>query len=82
MLIETTVPFDTKEEAQDSLAGTRTMPGFIFGYVRAPYKQGNPYDVINLFDCNHTYTENPVATRLVENLTVNELSRLAWPSHG
>ena len=51
MLIETTQSFDTKEDAEDNLQGIKTLPGFLFGYVRQPTQANQKYDIVHVFDC-------------------------------
>jgi len=38
MIIETTTPFTNPEDAEDSLAGLKELPGFILGYVSSTHK--------------------------------------------
>lgn len=55
MLIETTTTFPNNDDASDSLAGLKTLPGFIFGYVRS--NSNGSADVVTIFDCvDHTTT--------------------------
>jgi hypothetical protein len=49
MGIETTTNFRDKNEAQDSLAGPKNLPGFLVGYVRQ--KANQSFDVVTIFDC-------------------------------
>jgi len=51
VLIETTQGFDTKEDAEDNLQGIKTLPGFLFGYVRQPTQPNQEYDIVHVFDC-------------------------------
>jgi len=54
MLIETTTSFDTQEDAEDSLAGIKELPGFCLGYVRLPSSPRQKFDVVHVFECTIT----------------------------
>ena len=51
MIIETTTPFSKREDAEDSLAGLKEVPGFILGYVSSTHKTPHTFHVITLFEC-------------------------------
>lgn len=59
MIIETTTPFNNTEDAQDSLAGLKEVPGFILGYVTATRQQPHQFHVVTVFDCNHATNALP-----------------------
>ena len=59
MIIETNTPFNNTEDAQDSLAGLKEVPGFILGYVTATGQQPQQFHVVTLFDCNHATNALP-----------------------
>jgi hypothetical protein len=50
-LIETSVKYDSLEEAEDALAGLRATPGFILGYVRLPAGASDEHVTIAVVDC-------------------------------
>jgi hypothetical protein len=70
MLIETTQHFDNKEDAEDSLAGIKNLPGFLFAYIRDPYSSSQKYDLVFIFDC-HGDTQNLQKQRLISVLEIN-----------
>lgn len=73
MLVETTHKYDSKEEAQDSLFGLKSIPGYIFGYVRLPLGPNQPFNVVLIFDCaGDNPTLNLSKQRAIENLTLRE----------
>ena len=71
MLIETTQTFDNKEDAEDNLEGIKTLPGFLYGYIRIPSAPGQKYDIIHVFDCNGD-THNLRKQRAIERFTIAE----------
>jgi hypothetical protein len=50
MLIETTTNLPSKDDADDNLAGVKTLPGFLVGYARP--RPDQTFDVITIFDCS------------------------------
>jgi hypothetical protein len=50
-LLENTSAHDSLEEAEDSLAGLRRLPGFLYGYVRLPARDGGCHETVTIFDC-------------------------------
>lgn len=71
MIIETTTPFNNTEDAEDSLAGLKEVPGFILGYVTANEKQPQQFHVVTLFDCNHTTNTLPRQQRQIIDFRSN-----------
>jgi hypothetical protein len=71
MIIETTTPFNNTEDAQDSLAGLKEIPGFILGYVTATGKHPQQFHVVTLFDCNHATNELPRQQRQIIDFRSN-----------
>jgi hypothetical protein len=72
MLIETTQNFGNKEDAEDSLAGIKTLPGFLFGYVKTPNQPGGTFDLVHVFDCSGD-TQNLRKQRLIKHLTFGDI---------
>jgi len=70
MLIETTQHFETKEDAEDNLAGIKNLPGFLFAYIRDPYHPSQKYDLVFIFDC-HGDTQHLQKQRAISNLEIN-----------
>jgi hypothetical protein len=71
MLIETTTTFPTKEDADDSLSGTKTLPGFLVGYIRPNPDQ--TFTVLTIFDCAGTYTQNLRRQKPVLSITFGDI---------
>ena len=76
MLIETTQHFDTKEHAEDSLAGIKNLPGFLFAYIREPYTSSQKYDLVFIFDC-HGDTQHLQKQRPISNLEISHKTVIA-----
>ena len=71
MIIQTTTPFNNSQDAQDSLAGLKEVPGFILGYVTATEKEPQQFHVVTLFDCNHVTNELPRQQRQIIDFRYN-----------
>jgi len=71
MIIETTTPFNNTEDAEDTLAGLKEVPGFILGYVTANEKQPQQFHVVTLFDCNHATNKLPRQQRQITDFRSN-----------
>ena len=66
MLVETTQSHDSFEDAQDTLEGLKTLPGFVLGYI----VPGKPKSrLVFLFNC----TDGDVrrTQKVVEDLTIS-----------
>ena len=71
MIIETTTPFNNTEDAEDSLAGLKEVPGFILGYVTANEKLPQQFHVVTVFDCNHPTNKLPSQQRQIIDFRFN-----------
>jgi len=69
MLVETTTNFNDKDKAEDSLAGTKTVPGFLLGYLRP--RPNQTFDVVTLFDCFDNDTPTLRRQKPVLSLTIS-----------
>jgi hypothetical protein len=76
MLIETIQPFDTKEDAEDSLAGIKNLPGFLFAYIREPYHASHKYDLVYVFECSGD-TQHLQKQRAISSLEVARKSLIS-----
>jgi hypothetical protein len=72
MLIETTTAFDNKNDAEDNLQGIKTLPGFLFGYVRQPNESSRTYDIVHVFNSNDAKTHHLLKQRVIEEYEFNE----------
>ncbi len=64
MIIETTTPFTNPEDAEDSLAGLKELPGFILGYVSSN-KTLHTFHVVTLFECTSVTDSLPRQQRRI-----------------
>lgn len=72
MLIETTQNFDSNEDAQDTLQGIKTLPGFLLAYVRQPHHPSGKYDLVYIFDCSGD-TQHLHKQHAINNLTFGDI---------
>jgi hypothetical protein len=49
--IESTTKHNKQEDAEDAVAGLRSIQGFIFGYVRHPSSEGGDFQAVTIFNC-------------------------------
>lgn len=77
MIIETTTPFTNPEDAEDSLAGLKELPGFILGYVSSTHKNLHTFHVVTLFECTSATDSLPRQQRRIIEFRSNPTKVLA-----
>lgn len=71
MLVETTQSYDSFEDAQDTLEGLKTLPGFLLGYI----VPGQPKTrLVFLFNCTGGNVSR--TQKVVEHLTTKDSSHV------
>jgi hypothetical protein len=77
MIIETTTPFTNPEDADDSLAGLKELPGFILGYVSSTHKKPSHIPRVTLFECTSVTDSLPKQQRRIIEFRSNPTKVLA-----